>query len=219
MEKSLNDLAYKQLPFAKAKALTSLGKLVAEAEVKNMSAVLDRPTQFTQRSVGVKAATKNSQEAIVYVKDIAAEYLMPYEFGGLNKLNSRALLKPVNVGLNQWGNVPRNVLAKLKTRSDVFFGPVKTKNGEIINGVWQRPYYRGGSANFRGKTQRGRSRLNGLVGGASNTTGHLKLLFRFADAHPVHQNLGWRALAQKVVAVNFRGELGKALAQAVATAK
>lgn len=194
LERSLNDLAYKQLPFATAQAFTAMAKETAQAETKNMSAVLDRPAPFTTKSVGVRGATKDSQEAIIYLKDIAANYLEPYEFGGVNKLNGRALLKPVNIGTNQYGNLPRTKLAQLKGRKNIFIGKMKTKSGEI-NGVWQRtPAQRGKPAG-------------------------IKLLIRFEDAHEVTQHLGWRALASKIIRSSYNRELGKALAKAIATAK
>ena len=194
LEKSLNGFAYQQLPFAVAQGLTVIAKRVADAEVENMQRVLDRPTPFTLKSVGVKGATKSSQEATVFIKDVAAAYLEPYEFGGMNKLSGRALLRPANVNVNQYGNLPRKKLAQLKARKDIFIGAIKTRNGQV-NGVWQRvPPQRGKPAS-------------------------LKLLIKFEDAHEVTQRLGWRDLAQKVVRANLDRELGKALAKAIASAK
>jgi hypothetical protein len=192
LEKQLNNLAYKQLPFGTAIALTELAKLTAAAEKKNISQVLDNPTPFTVGSVGVKAARKDTQQATVYLKDIAAAYLEPYEFGGINKLNSRALLRPANLRVNQYGNLSRTKLAQLKARQDIFIGKVKTKSGEI-DGVWQRI-----------KAMRGKP-------------ASLKLLIKFEDAHEVTQHLGWRDLAKKVVAANLNREMGKGLAKAIAT--
>jgi hypothetical protein len=194
LEKSLNDIPYRQLPFATSLAFTAMAKKVAEAESKNMAAVLDKPTPFTVKSVGFKGATKDSQEAIIYVRDIAAAYLEPYEFGGINKLNGKALLKPVNIGVNQYGNLPRTKLAQLRARKNIFIGKIKTKSGEI-NGVWQRtPAQRGKPAG-------------------------VKLLIKFEDAHEVAQNLGWRSLAAKIIRSSYNRELGAALAKAIATAK
>lgn len=195
LEKQLSSLAFKQLPFATSQALTNIAKDVATAEKQNMKNKLDRPTPFTVNSVGSKGATKDSQQSIVYVKDIASAYLEPYEFGGLNKLNGKALLRPANIGVNQYGNLPRKKIAQLKSRKDVFFGVVKTRTAGEINGVWQRiPAPRG-------------------------KFGSLKLLIRFEDAHTAQRHLGWRDLAKKIVEANLNREMGKALAQAIATAR
>lgn len=214
LEKSLNDLAYKQLPFASATAMTALAKQVKQAEVQNMSKVLDNPTPFTLRSVGVKPARKDTQEALVYVKDIAAEYLLPYEFGGLNKLNSKALLKPIEQSVNKYGNLPRNLLARLKSRSDVFIGAVTfKKTGQTVNGVWQRNPVSRGTRRAGGYGTKG---AHSVIDGAQST---LKLLIRFTDAHPVTQHLGWRTLAQTIVRTRSNAEMGRALAKAIRTAR
>jgi len=109
-QKKLGAFAYKQLPYAEMLAITELAKMVQTAERNNMVSILDRPTPFTQASVKVKAAKKTDPTAIVWVQDIAAEYLEPYQFGGKNKLNSKALLKPVGEAVNEFGNLPRMTL-------------------------------------------------------------------------------------------------------------
>lgn len=194
IQRKLNSFANRQVPFATAQALSAVADIVAEEERKNLERVLDRPTPFTLRSVGVQRARKDRLYAVVYVKDVAAAYLYPYEFGGLNKLNSRALLKPVDARLNQYGNLPKSALNRYKNRRDVFIGKVKTKIGDV-NGVWQR------------------------IQPAKGKPGGLKLLVRFADAHEATQHLGWRTLAKRVVMQNLKKEFGKAMAKAIATAR
>jgi hypothetical protein len=213
LSKKLDAYAYKQLPFATATALTALGRIVQKAEQQAIGSVFDRPTPFTVNSVGVKPARKDIPTAEVFVKDIAAAYLAPYEFGGVNKLNGKALLKPVNQPVNQFGNLGRKDIANLKARSDVFVGKVKTRNGEEIDGVWQRPYMRAASA------RRGQSLKNGRINKATNTTGHLKLLIRFTDAHKATQHLDYRKRADMLVRQNFNSEMGLALAKAIATGR
>lgn len=84
----------KQLPFAMAQAINATAARVQAAEQANIKATFDSPTPFTQKSVGVSKARKSSPVAVVYIKKIAAAYLLPYETGGVHKLNSRALLNP-----------------------------------------------------------------------------------------------------------------------------
>jgi hypothetical protein len=211
IQKQLSALAYKQIPFASATAATNLAKEVKDAEVRNMQKVLDKPTPFTLRSVGVKAARKDLPIATIFVKDIAADYLEPYEFGGTNKLNSKALLDPVNAKVNQYGNLPRNAIKKYLSMPGVFVGPVKTKKGEVINGIWQRPFMRA-NQKIRGKS-------SVPVGSNTNNGGRLLLLVRFKDAHPVTQHLGWFDVATKIVYGRFNKVFGAALAKAIATAK
>lgn len=216
VQRSLDALARKQLPFATAKALTAVAKRVQADEQKAMKGVLDRPTPFTVNAVAVKGARKSDLQAVVYVRDIAAKYLEPFEFGGDHKLIGKGItwLNPKNgLPLNQYGNLTKSMLARLKGRSDVFVGKVKTKNGEVISGVWQRPYIR---ANQK---VRGVSRRNGLVNHTTNTTGRLKLLMRFGDEMPVKQHLNYRVRAKQTINAIFDAELSKAMTEALATAK
>lgn len=212
LERKLDVFARKQIPFAVATGLTDLAREVAESQQDALEQVFDRPTPFTVNALGVKPARKDDWEAQVFVKDKTAEYLEPYEFGGDNKLNGKALIEPVDEPLNQYGNLPRRKLEQLKARPDVFIGKVKTSIGEI-DGVWQRPYIRGN------QKIRGKSRKLGWMARGANTTGHLKLLIRFADAHPAKQQWGYRARAVRVATARFDPVIGKALSRAIASAK
>ena len=218
ISKKLTGFAHKQVPFATAAALTSLAKLVKQGEVDALKVTLKSPSPFTLNSIKVAAARKNNLTASVYVMKIAAEYLSPYEIGGLHKLNSKALLNPKDIPLNQYGQLSRAVLAKLKSRPDIFIGPVKTSKG-MINGVWQRPtdVKRVTLLNAKGKRLRG---LNKSVAGKDGKQrGHLKLLIRFGDALPVKQRWNYNDRAKKIIGANFNKEFSKALAIAMATAR
>ena len=118
--KKLNDIEKKQLPFATAKALTATVKGAQEAAKKGMVRKLDRPTPFTLRGVAVERATKQSQRARVFIKDIQAEYLDLQITGGTRLPRRRAILVPANVRLNKYGNMPRNKISKLLDKPNVF---------------------------------------------------------------------------------------------------
>ncbi|TCG02838.1 hypothetical protein BZM27_52900, partial [Paraburkholderia steynii] len=78
----------------------------------------------------------------VFVKDIAAAYLEPFEFGGNHKLlgAGRTWLNPKDKTLlNQYGNFCKTALKRLQARPDIFIGSIKTSSGETIGGVWRRP--------------------------------------------------------------------------------
>ncbi|PMQ04174.1 hypothetical protein DyAD56_15915 [Dyella sp. AD56] len=192
--KSLSALAYKQIGFATATALTMLAKEVAITESANIAATFKKPKPFTVKSIGVHGARKDSLVAKVYVKPIAQKYLLPYETGGQHELPGRALLNPKNIRLDQYGQLTRSTLQRLKARSDVFIGPVKTAHGDV-NGVWQRiPAKRGKKAS-------------------------LKLLIRFGDALPVPKRLNYRSHAQMIIDRRFNAVFGAAMAKAMATAR
>lgn len=204
--RDLGYLADKQIPFAAATALNAVGAIVRDQERQNIKTVFPTATPFTVNSVVLLKARKDSLFATVLVKDAAAKYLLPFEQGGRHFLNSRALLNPKNINLNQYGNIPKNKLAALRGRSDVFIGSVKGKNGDI-SGVWQRiPAIKGVPA------RKGRAAIAG-------TPGKLKLLIRFGDALTVKQRLGYVALAGKLISANYPPEFTKAMNAAIATAR
>lgn len=210
IERKLGALAQRQLPHATALALTSLSRLIQKEEVRNMSATFRNPSPFTLRSVRTIAARKDNPVAVVFVMDKAAEYLDPYERGGVHRLSGKALLNPKDIALNQYGQLRKGTLAALKGRSDIFIGPVKTRKG-IVNGVWQRQASSAAVTNRRtGKTS--------ISSRGVNKSGALKLLIRFGDALPVRKHLGYQARATAVVNANFNREMGKALAKSMATA-
>ena len=206
-ERKISAFAREQVPFATAQALNALAENIQQAEIRNMDKVLDKPTPFTKGSIRIRKANKNKLVAVVYMMDKAAEYLEPYEFGGLNKLNSKALLKPVDQAVNAYGNLPRNLLERLKNRPDIFIGKVKTKNGEI-DGVWQRSTPMKVLRNGKQKAIKG-----------ANHAGKLRLLIKFSDAHAVKQKLNYHALAQNVASRLFDGLMRQALASAARTAR
>lgn len=194
IQKSLSAFAYKQMPFATATALTLLAREVAAAEAANIASTFKKPKPFTVRSIGVQGARKDTLTARVYVKPIAAKYLKPYEDGGSHSLPSKALLNPKNIRLDQYGQLTRSTLQRLKARSDVFIGPIRTKSGPV-NGVWQR------IPATRGKPAR------------------LKLLIRFGDALPVNKRLNYSASAQALINRRFKAVFDVAMAKAIATAR
>ncbi|WP_250533523.1 hypothetical protein [Caballeronia sp. AZ10_KS36] len=209
----LSDLEKKQLPFASAQALTAVAKNVQAAEKAALPHVFDRPTPFTVNSIGVKAARKNTQEALVFVKDIAAAYLEPYEFGGTHKLigSGKTWLNPKDRALlNQYGNFSKSTLKRLEGRPDIFVGSIKTKSGDSIGGVWQRP---------TDVSAIKRSGKRGVALRGVNKSGHLRLLIRFGDAQPVRQHLDFGKRARDVVAATYRREFQTAFARALATAR
>lgn len=218
LQRQLRDLAQKQLPFAVAQGINKTAARVAEAEEQNIRDTFKSPTPFTQNSVGVRKARKSSLTATVYLKDIAAAYLQPYETGGVHKLNSRALLNPKDIKLNRYGQLSKGTLAKLKGRPDVFIGPVKTKDGDVIDGVWQRPTNTQ-RVSMLGANGKRLTKIHKLDADKNGGRGQLKLLMRFGDALPVNKQLGWGKKAQEIVKKWIDRDMAEAMAEAIRTAK
>ena len=199
----------KQIPFATAQALTNVARQIAVAEKAAFQRKLENPTPFTVNSVGSVGARRDSLTAKVYVRDIAAGYLEPFEFGGVHKLNGQALLNPKDIKLNKYGNLSRTKLSQLKAKSNVFIGDV-----DGINGVWQRVKTKKGR---KGKKRQKRS-ANGTRR-ARDKNPMPKLLIRFGDALPVKPTLGYMDRAEKMAAALMQGALSKAIDEALKTAK
>lgn len=199
----------KQIPFAMAQALTSVARQIAAAEKTAFQRKLDNPTPFTVNSVGSAGARRDNLSAKVFVRDIAAGYLEPFEFGGQHKLNGQALLNPKDIKLNKYGNLPRKKLSQLKANPNVFIGDV-----DGVNGVWQRVKAK--------KGRKGKKRLKRSANGTRRARAKNpmpKLLIRFGDALPVKSELGYMDRAEKMAAGLMPGALSKAIDEALKTAK
>ncbi|QCR38961.1 hypothetical protein [Nissabacter sp. SGAir0207] len=199
----------KQVPFATAQALTGVARKIQAAEKVALERQLENPTPFTVNSVGSQGARRDSLTARVFVRDIAASYLEPFEFGGMHKLNSQALLNPKNIKLNKYGNLTRNKMAQLQAKPDVFIGEI-----DGVNGVWQRKKAKG---TRKGAKRRKRS-TNGTRRPATKTRPP-KLLIRFGDALPVQPVLGYMDRAEQMAAGLMQSELTRALSSALASAR
>lgn len=192
-----------QMRFATALALTQLAQGVSAEETDAVIDTFDNPTPFTQKGFRVAPAKKNDPVAYVHAKDIAAQYLAPYVFGGQRSMGrKKAMLVPRGVATNQYGNLARTKLSSLKAKQNVFVGQIKTRKGKLINGVWQRPT----AAARKGKV--GRAAQSGL-----------KLLIQFEDTTEAQKHFPFYERARAYVAANAGNEFAAALRQAFATAR
>lgn len=197
----------KQIPFATAQAMTKVVRQIEMAQKTAFERHLESPTPFTVKSVGSVAARKNNLTAKVFVRDTAAGYLEPFEFGGEHKLNSQALLNPKNVKLNKYGNMPRNKLSQLKAKENVFVGEV-----DGINAVWQR------KKPMKAKKRRAKRSANGTRRPKRKQRSP-KILIRFGDALPVTPVLGYMDRSRAMASGLLPGALSTAIAEAIRTAK
>ncbi|MFV4846632.1 hypothetical protein ACNJKD_09800 [Edwardsiella tarda] len=206
LSKQLNTLQ-KQMPFATAQAMTKVVRQIEAAQRTAFERHLESPTPFTVKSVGSVGARKSNLRAKVFVRDTAAGYLEPFEFGGDHKLNSQALLNPKNVKLNKYGNMPRNKLPQLKAKENVFVGDVGG-----VNAVWQR------RKPMKAKKKRAKRSTNGTRRPKRKQRSP-KLLIRFGDALPVTPVLGYMERSRAMASGLLPGAISAAIAEAIRTAK
>ncbi len=217
LTKGLSDLAQKQIPYASAQAVNGLAKKVQALEKNVIKTVFPTATPFTINSVFKTSAVKSNPTATIGLKSIAAQYMKPFETGGPHNLGTKkGLLTPILQGVNQYGNLPRNTMATLTSRADVFVGPVKRK-GKTVNGVWQRTTDASKVSILERNAKKKRFMRARMR--KANETGGLKLLIRFSDPQEVRQHLYWQQSAQRRIKIWWRREFDAAMKKALATAR
>lgn len=210
LTRELDSFARKQVPFATALTVNGLAKRVQAEEAKAILETFDHPTPFTKRAIGMKSATKTTLTALVFAKDIQALYLEPYLDGGRQLLRGKAGLPvPVDARTNQYGNLPKGAIARMRGQPNVFFGKVQLKNGRTISGIWQRPGSASGGVRPRAAKQ----------SGAAKPKGGLKLLVKWTEGVEVHQRLDYQPRAARIIATHGATEFEAAFKRAMATAK
>lgn len=201
--KDLSSLAYEQVPFGTAFALTSLAKRIRDAETKALSSVFDRPVPFTLGAFGVISARKSTLEAIVFAKDIQAKYLAPSEFGEPQYLGAgKAIRTPVAVQTDASGNLPKDKIKQLLAQPDVFMAKIGN-----INGIWQRQP----KAKFAGKRV--------VRAGPAIKAAKPKLLIAFTKPKQIKTHLEYRERAEQIVDTYFTADFAAGMERALATAK
>jgi hypothetical protein len=201
LTKGFSDLRKRQIPFAAAQAVTAVARKVAQAETEQLSKTFTKPTPFTQHAFRVRGASKSNLTATVYALDKQAAYLASYLNGGLQFLGSKqAILTPVKIPLNAYGNIPKGKLQSLKGQADFFIGEIHG-----IYGLWQRMK----------PPSSGAKRRRGFI----VQKPHLRLLIDFTKPRPVTQRLPYDQVATKVISSSFQHEFEAAFARAMATAK
>lgn len=103
----------KQVNYAAAVALTATAKKAQAAMPAAMERALDRPTPFTKSSIFVSPANKNNLAATIGFKDRAATYMARQISGGTLNHGSKGLKLPASIALNQFGNIPKGLIAQL----------------------------------------------------------------------------------------------------------
>lgn len=196
---TVSDLARRELPFATARALTSVAYDVeADLRERHLPSVFADPVSFTAKAFRVIPAAKSKPVAQVLLKDEQQragypDLLALEEHGGARSPKrprfgggkGLALVRPVGTRVNRHGNIPFRGLARAKAQRSVFVGTVKG-----VGGFWRR----------KGKSG-------------------LTLLAAFDKAASYRPRLGfWRRVGAQVPA-GFERHIGPALERAIRTSK
>lgn len=127
--KQLRGLAREQIPFATSLALNQVAQDGQRRAQRQMRLLLDRPTPFTIRGVRTKRSNKRNLYAEVYLQEIQGDYLKFAIKGGSRQPKGRAIVVPVKLKLNKYGNIPRRKIKALLQRKDTFVLSNSSKAG------------------------------------------------------------------------------------------
>ncbi len=149
----------KQVGYAASKALNATAKKVADAMPDELERALDKPTPFTKRGVRVlRYASKAKLEASVGFMAAQAKYMQLQIEGGVRQPGKAGLKIPAAIKLNEYGNIPRGIIAQLvavarkeqgmkkatirkiqvSARLELFYGDPKDQAGK----TWPRGIYK-----------------------------------------------------------------------------
>lgn len=241
-QKNIGTFARDQVPFAASLAINNIAKKIITGERDQIKKTFGPVTPFTLSGFRLSAAKKNNLNATISMMPIQAGYLSPYEGGGLQVPHIKAMLTPKNIQLNEYGNIPYGALKFLKAQKGLtaaiksknksaiamaqaklnalgkgangyFIGPVKTKGG-TFGGLWQRINFVQEGDQQRSATKRDFKNLD-----RSHIQRGLKLIVRFTEPLPVHQQLHYQDRARKIVASDFDAEMAEAYKFALSTAR
>lgn len=204
----------KQVRFATAKALTRTAQAVQRAIPAALERDLDRPNQFTKQGTFIIPARRDKLEAVIGFKDRQARYMRLQIEGGSRTPTARGIKLPGNVTLDQYGNIPRGVIAKLiaSARTGKYGAAVKKRLG--INARGKAP---SDLSLFYGQPK-GRPDLPvGIYRRMPN--GIIPVIVFSQKAAKYRPRFKFRELAERVVRDTFASEFDAALADAMRSAR
>ena len=218
----------REIPFAIASGLTSVGKIVKENERQTILHVFQGPVARTRSSVYLRWATKTNQSALVWIVEDAAKgtppvkYLMPeIESGYRNKTRfERALERAGILGAREY--VVPSKYAKLNASGNVTAGTytrvlsqlrASPDPGQNRTGSARSKKSRSAAAYFYQRT--------GTARGIWERRGRaVKPLFVFVTDRPNYRRrFDFYGVANKTAARHLPREFEKAVIKAMATAR
>lgn len=107
--------AGKQVAYAASRALNATAQRVVDAMPAEIEKAIDRPVPFTRRGVAILGprARKDRLEVKVGFRRAQAKYMQLQIEGGTRNPGAAGLKLPGAVKLNEFGNIPRGVIAQL----------------------------------------------------------------------------------------------------------
>lgn len=219
----LNDLAWKQVPFANALALTRLGQKAVDSERRTMMTTYDNPTPYTLNSLMASRATKQRQYIEFGFRQFAGkgtpanDFMYPTVFGversakrfekrlrASGQIGARQFLTPgSSVKKDSYGNVSKGQYSKILSSLGSQLDPAQNSKAK------KQVYFAG---------RPGGTKAFGIY--LRKKENKVASIFRVTDKTPKYRSMyPFFKNADRFVAQHFDKEFGWALAQAIRTAK
>jgi hypothetical protein len=184
----------RQAPYAISRALNDTADELTKAETTEIKLKVDRPTPFTMRTWAMQRSSKARLMAVVYARDIQAEYLRWQVEGGIRGPKKRAIPIPQHKSIiNQYGNITNKGIAKRYSNKKKYFSGVPKGGKYDTPGLYER----------MGKG--GRSKM--------------RLIASWEDKASYSPMLDFNSVANRLVQQRFEVHLRKRIAEAVASAR
>lgn len=236
--KQLSSLARKQVPFATARALTSLARIATEDVRKTMANRFASPVPWTLNAFYAKPATTRDLTAFVGTREFAGKgnpawkYLQFQDLGGarnakgmelkLSRLSGGQYVVPTaSTPLDQYGNISRGwmtqVLSRLGAAGDQNVSARRSKRLRKMKLTVAASGHRG--EYFIGR-EGGRSNGRALGVWRLVGPGQVQKVLAFTPIAPHYTpRIKFADVIRKSVLANQKAEFDKALKEALATAR
>lgn len=207
----------RQVDYAASRALNATGKAIADAMPPELERALDRPTPFTKRGVRVlKYANKNNLEATVGFMTAQARYMRWATDGGVKNPGQAGLRLPSAINVNEFGNIPRGLIAQLVAvaNKERKLGKVRARRIAVSNKVelfYGDPTDPGGKVFPRGIYKR--------IAGSGGRNQLIPLIVFPVTRATYRQRFDFPAKASAIVAREWNRQFSAAIADALRTAR
>ena len=215
--KSFLEGRQKQVRYAAAVALTKTAGDIKAAMPAELDRVLDRPTPFTKRGIFVKRAEARAAvlQSVVGFMPAQAKYMLYQIEGGVRQPGAAGLRLPSAIKVNDFGNIPRGLIAQLiaVARKERGLGRVKGRRIQVSNRL---ALFYGDPTEVRGKpTPRG---IYKEVSGAGRSQLIPLIVFPKVAAR-YKPRFNFRQFAERIVGANWQRNFTDAYDEAIRTAR
>lgn len=209
--RAMRDKVVKNLNFGIARGLTNTAKFAAEKMQQQLPAIFDRPTPFTQRAIGFQSASKSKMEARVFVRDVQAKYLLRQEQGGVRRpMAGNPINLAVGQRLNQYGNISRGAIGKLRSKPNVFVSKQSGKTKHLPPGIYER-------VGVKSRKGLGSKRGRKVTTGRGKQATRLNLLIAFERQAKYAPRFRFHERVSKIAQAKVRANIEASIAEAMRT--